>query len=134
MLPKDLRAFARFAERKLRGMRWIYFFLNTCYQLELTRAQVPLQRFGKCVEHLVSMLVLCHHAAVGDASEQQVARLQAQLIKDKFAGIKILSAMFEMERTRGMIDAVGRSVERDECSLLEGVEAEPFAHPWDEDE
>jgi alkylation response protein AidB-like acyl-CoA dehydrogenase len=132
-LPRDLRGFARFAERKLRGMRWTYFFINTFYQLELTRAQVPLQRFGKCVEHLVSMLVLCHHAAVNDVSQQQVARLQAQLIKDKFDGIKILSAMFEMERTREMIAAVGRSVEKGESSLIDGVEAEPFAHPWESD-
>lgn len=132
-VPKELRGFARFAERKLRSMRWTYFFINSFYQLELTRAQVPLQRFGKCVEHLVSMLVLCHHAAVNDASQQQVARLQAQLIKDKFDGIKILSAMFEMDRTRDMIADVGRSVENGQCSLIEGVDAEPFAHPWESD-
>lgn len=130
-LPRDLRGFARFAERKLRGMRWTYFFINAFYQLELTRAQVPLQRFGKSVEHLVSMLVLCHHAALVDESQQKVARLQAQLIKDKFDGIKIVSAMFEMERTRGMIADVGKSVEKGQCTLLEGVEAEPFAHPWE---
>jgi alkylation response protein AidB-like acyl-CoA dehydrogenase len=130
-LPRDLRGFARFAERKLRGMRWTYFSINAFYQLELTRAQVPLQRFGKSVEHLVSMLVLCHHAALVDESQQKVARLQAQLIKDKFDGIKIVSAMFEMERTRGMIADVGKSVEKGQCTLLEGVEAEPFAHPWE---
>ena len=77
------------------------------------------------------MLVLCHHAALVDESQQKVARLQAQLIKDKFDGIKIVSAMFEMERTRGMIADVGKSVEKGQCTLLEGVEAEPFAHPWE---
>jgi hypothetical protein len=133
-LPKQLRGFARFAERKLRGRRWTYFWVNAFYQLELTRAQIPLQRFGKSVEHLVSMLVLCHHAALGDESEQKIARLQCQLIKDKFDGIKLAGSMLEMERTREMIADVGRSVEAGACSLIEGIEPEPYAHPWDQDE
>ncbi len=52
------------------------------------------------------MLVLCHHASLGDASEQKVARLQAQLIKDKYDGIKILSGMFEMDRTRATTSSI----------------------------
>ena len=132
-LPADLRGFARYAERRLRGLRWTYLGINLFFQLELTRAQIPLQRFGKSVEHLVSMLVLCHHAAVHDKSQQQVARLQAQLIKDKFRGIKILSGMFEMERTRGMVADVGRSIEKQECSLIEDVAPENYAHPWDDE-
>lgn len=132
VLPKGLRGLARYAERKLRGRRWTYLGVNLFFQLELTRAQIPLQRFGKSIEHLVSMLVLCHHAAVNDASQQAVARLQAQLIKDKFQGIKILSAMFELQRTRELIAEVARSVEQDECSLLNDLDTEPCAHPWEE--
>ena len=54
-LPRALRPFARYAERKLRGRRWTYLITNLYFQLELTRAQIPLQRFGKTVEHLVSI-------------------------------------------------------------------------------
>ena len=133
-LPAPLRGFARFAERKLRGLRWTYLGINLFFQLELTSAQVPLQRFGKCVEHLVSMLVLCHHATVNDESQREVARLQAQLIKDKFDGIKILSALWEIRRTRKMIADVGKRVESGGCSLIEGVDPEDFAHPWDQDD
>ena len=132
-LPRSLRGFARYADRKLRGRRWTYLGINLFFQLELTRAQVPLQRFGKSIEHLVSMLVLSHHAAANSESEQVVARLQVQLIKDKFQGIKILSSMFEMQRTREMIADVGRSVEAGECSLLQGVDPEDHGHPWQDD-
>lgn len=130
-LPGKLRPLARFAERKLRFMRWSYLGVNLFFQLELTRAQIPLQRFGKSIEHLVSMLVLCHHAACQDRSQQEVARLQAQLIKDKFDGIKILSGLLEMQRERDMVAAVGRSLEKGECSLVEGIEPAPIPHPWD---
>jgi alkylation response protein AidB-like acyl-CoA dehydrogenase len=133
-LPGPLRRHARFAEQKLRGRRWTYLGINLFFQLELTRAQLPLQRFGKSIEHLVSMLVLCHHAAVQDQSQQQVAALQAKLLADKFAGIRILGDMLGMQATRDMIAAVGSSVERGESTLLHGVEPEPFAHCWDEDD
>ena len=62
----------------------------------------------------------------------QIGCLQAQLIKDKFDSIKILSSMLEMDRTRAMIADVGRSVEKDQCTLINGFEAERFAHPWDD--
>src|SRR5262249_51238075 len=46
-LPAGLRPFARFAERRLRALRWTYLRINLVLQLELTRAQIPLQRLGK---------------------------------------------------------------------------------------
>ncbi len=130
-LPKGLRGFARYAERKLRQRRWTYLGLNLFFQLELTRAQIPLQRFGKTVEHLTSILVLCHHASQHDESQQRVARLQCQLLKNKFEGIPILSGLFEMQRTRDMIADVGTDIEKGKSSLLDGVEAQPFAHDWE---
>ncbi|MEE2887495.1 MAG: acyl-CoA dehydrogenase family protein [Planctomycetota bacterium] len=132
-LPKGLGHAARYAERKLRGCRWTYLGISLFFQLELTRAQIPLQRLGKSIEHLVSMLVLSHHASVNDTSEQAVARLQVQLIKDKFRGIKILSSVSEMQRTREMVADVGRSVESGECSLLDDIEPADHAHPWDDE-
>ena len=40
-LPAPLRGYARYAERKLRMLRWSYLGLSLFYQLELTRAQIP---------------------------------------------------------------------------------------------
>ncbi len=130
VLPAGLRRYARYAERELRALRWTYLGMSLFWQLELTRAQIPLQRFGKCVEHLVSMLAICHHAALGDDSMQQVAALQSELLKSKYRAIRILSGLRSLQRTRALTDSVARSIELGECSLLDGVEAEPFGHSW----
>ena len=92
-LPAPLRGYARYAERKLRMLRWSYLGLSLFYQLELTRAQIPLQRFGKCIEHLVSMLAICQHAALGDETMRQVAALQAQLLQDKYRALRLFSGL-----------------------------------------
>jgi len=131
-LPPPLRAYARYAERKLRMLRWTYLGLSLFYQLELTRAQIPLQRLGKCIEHLVSMLAVCHHAGLGDETAREVAVLQAQLLQDKYRALRLLSDLRGLQRTRGAVAAVGASLEADRCSLIAGVEPQPFGHPWDE--
>jgi hypothetical protein len=131
-LPKDLRRYARFAERKLRAVRWTYLGLSLIYQLELTRAQIPLQRLGLRIEHLVSMLVMCHHASLTDRSQQQVAVLQAQLLQEKYAAIGLLGSLGALRRLRRATAAVGESIEANDCSLLKDGEAEPFAHSWTE--
>jgi hypothetical protein len=130
-LPSPLRGYARFAERKLRMLRWSYLGLSLYYQLELTRAQIPLQRFGKCIEHLVSMLAVCHHAARGDETMRQVAALQAQLLQDKYRGVRLFSGLPAMQRTRRAVAAVGASLEAGRCSMLDDVEPQGFGHPWD---
>jgi alkylation response protein AidB-like acyl-CoA dehydrogenase len=130
-LPAPLRGYARYAERKLRMLRWSYLGLSVFYQLELTRAQIPLQRLGKCIEHLVSMLAVCHHAALGDETMRQVAALQAQLLQDKYRGLRLFSGLRGMERTRRAVAEVGASLEGGRCSLLDDVEPQAFGHPWD---
>jgi hypothetical protein len=130
-LPKPLRRYARYAERKLRMLRWTYLGLGMFYQLELTRAQIPLQRFGKCIELLVSMLAVCHHAALGDATMQQVAALEAQLLQDKYRALRLFSGLPAMQRTRRAVAEVGASLEAGRCSLIDDIDAEPFGHPWD---
>lgn len=129
-LPKPLRRYARYAERKLRGRRWTYLGINLWFQLELTRAQIPIQRFGKSIEHLTSMLVLCHHAAGQDASQHQVAALQCALLEDKFRAIRILSGLRAMDRLRAHVAAVGTDAERGSSTLLDGVVPQPFTHDW----
>jgi hypothetical protein len=106
--------------------------LSLIYQLELTRAQIPLQRLGLRIEHLVSMLVMCHHASLTDRSQQQVAVLQAQLLQEKYAAIGLLGSLGALRRLRRATAAVGESIEANDCSLLKDGEAEPFAHSWTE--
>jgi alkylation response protein AidB-like acyl-CoA dehydrogenase len=134
VLPAPLRRYARYAERKLRMLRWTYFGMSLFYQLELTRAQIPLQRFGKCIELLVSMLAVCHHAALGDATMRQVAALEAQLLQDKYRALRIFSGLRAMQRTRRAVADVGASLEAGRCSLIDDIEPEPFGHPWAADE
>ena len=129
-LPVALRRYARFAETRLRRLRWSYLGFSLVYQLELTRAQIPLQRLGLCIEHLVSMLVLCHHAAQQDRSQQQIAAVQAQLLKEKYQAIKLITCLSEIQRLRRQVAAVGDAIEQQQSSLLNEIEAEPFAHPW----
>jgi len=131
-LPPLLRRHARYAERKLKMLRWTYLGLGLFYQLELTRAQIPLQRLGKCIEHLVSMLAVCHHAALGDETTREIAALQAQLLRDKYRALRLVSGLRAMQRTRRSVAAVGASLEADRCSLIADIEPQPFGHPWDE--
>jgi hypothetical protein len=126
-----LRRYARYAERKLHGLRWGYLGLSAFYQLELTRAQMPLQRFGKCIEHLVAMLALCHHASGADASTQQVAVLQAQLLEDKFRAIRLFSGLAALQRARRAVGDIGAQLEQGRCSLVDGIEPQAFGHAWE---
>ncbi len=130
-LPKILRAPARYAERQLRFSKWTYLGVNLWFQLELTRAQIPLQRFGKGVEHLTSMVAVCWHAGQRDATQQRTAALQASLLRGKFESLRILSGLIEMERLRGLVAAVGEDLEAERTTLLAGLAPEPFAAPWE---
>jgi len=130
-LPPELRGFARFAETRLRRARWTYLGINLWFQLELTRAQIPLQRFGKLIEHLTSMLVLCWHAAGQDASQQRVAALQCALLRERVHGIRLLGGLLALERTRRLVAAVGRDLEADGSSLLRDVTPQAYAHPFE---
>jgi alkylation response protein AidB-like acyl-CoA dehydrogenase len=133
-LPVPLRRYARYAERELRRMRWTYLALGLFYQLELTRAQIPLQRLGKSIEHLVSMLALCHHAGRGDVHMQNVAALQVQLLEDKYRAIRIVRGWRALQRTRTAVAKIGASLEAEQCSLLAEVEPQGFGHPWGSDQ
>ena len=131
-LPRELRRHARFAERRLRWIRWAWLAINMHFQLELTRAQVPLQRLGKAIEHLVSMVVLCHHAAQQDVTQQRVAALQCEQIATKVRGIKLITGLWQMDRIRELLEAVGTDVEQGRSTLLAGVEPQAYAHPFEQ--
>jgi hypothetical protein len=100
--------------------------------LELTRAQIPLQRFGKAIEHLVSMVVLCHHSKSQDESQQRVAALRCEQLMTQVRGIRLLTGLLQMQRQRALVAAVGSDLEQGRSSLLAGIEPQPFAHPWEQ--
>jgi hypothetical protein len=132
-LPLGLRSYVRFAEKELRKIRWSYLGFSLYYQLELTRAQIPLQRIGLAIEQLVSMLVVCHHAAVQDKTQHSIAAIHAQVLKEKYQAIKLFRSLPEIERLRHQVSKLGNEIETGQSSLLNEIEAAPFAHPWAED-
>src|SRR6185503_19791511 len=92
--------------------------------------QIPLQRLGKCIEHLVSMLIICHHAALRDTGTQQIATFQSQLLRDKYRAIRIVTGLRGLQRTRRAVASIGASIEAGQCSMLDGIEPQPFGHAW----
>ncbi|MBX3463044.1 MAG: acyl-CoA/acyl-ACP dehydrogenase [Planctomycetes bacterium] len=131
LLPEGLRRYARFAEQRLRWLRWAWLGINLWFQLELTRAQIPLQRLGKVIEQLVTMLALVHHAAQQDASQQRVAALQCEQLMARVRGTRLLTGLLQMERLRRLVGAVGDDVAHGQSTLLDGIAPEPFAHPFE---
>jgi alkylation response protein AidB-like acyl-CoA dehydrogenase len=132
LLPPPLRRYARFAESRLRSLRWAYLGINLFFQLELTRAQIPLQRLGKVIEHLVSMLALCHHAtALQDESQRRVAALQCEQLQSRVRALPLLTGLFQMQRLRSLVAAVGDDLEQDRSTMLHGVAPQALAHPFE---
>jgi hypothetical protein len=131
-LPAPLRAHARYAERELRRVRWRYLRLSLAFQLELTGAQIPLQRLGQQIEWLVSILALCHHAAVQDATQWRIAELQCVLLRERVEASKPTLASRALRRLRRAVAAVGRDVADDRTSLFADLAPEPYAHPFTE--
>ena len=70
------------------------------------------------------------HAALGDASMQRVATLQAQLLRDKYRAIRILSGLSALQRTRRAVAAIGADIEAARCSMIAGIEPQRFGHDW----
>lgn len=132
LLPTELRRYARFAERRLRQLRFAYLGINLHFQLELTRAQIPLQRLGKAIELLVSMLALCHHSTSNrDQSQIKVAALHCEQLMTRVKGIKLLTGLWEMDRLRKHVAAVGDDLEKGQSTLINDVKPEAFAHPFE---
>jgi len=134
VLPRRLRRPAKAAERGLRRQRWTYLGMNLVWQLELTRAQIPLQRLGRRIELYVAALALCHHARAGSESDARVAALQAELLLEEARSIRILSAVRSIGRLRRTLAEIAGDIENGSCDLIANVAPQPFAHPWDEPE
>jgi len=130
-LPPVLRGHVRFAEFELRRIRWTYLRLSLGFQLQLTRAQVALQRLGQRIEWLVSILALCHHSALQDPSQQHIADLQCLLLRERVEASRRGLNHATLRRLGRALSRVARDVASDESSLFSQLPGEPYAHPWE---
>lgn len=128
-----LRAHARFATRELARLRWTYLRLSLVFQLELTSAQIVLQRFGQQVEWLTAMLALCHHVAAEDESQWRAADLQCALLRERVMAGRAGLRPGQLRHLRTRIAALGADLVAEKSSLLQGLAPEPFAHPFGDD-
>jgi alkylation response protein AidB-like acyl-CoA dehydrogenase len=131
-LPEALRGHARYAERELRRTRWTYLRLSLTFQLDLTGAQVALQRLGQRIEWLVAMLALCHHAASQDETQHRIANLQCLLLRERTEAARAGLRGGALKRLRRAVAAVGEDVAGGRTSLFAELKPEPFAHPFDD--
>ncbi|MGH8141584.1 MAG: acyl-CoA dehydrogenase family protein [Steroidobacteraceae bacterium] len=129
-LPPALRGHVRLAEWELRQARWTYLRLSLSFQLQLTSAQVALQRLGQRLEWLVSILALCHHSAVQDPSQQRIADLQCLLLRERVHASRRGLSSATLRRLQRALSRVARDVRGDEGGLFSRLPAEPYAHPW----
>jgi alkylation response protein AidB-like acyl-CoA dehydrogenase len=131
-MPGRLGEYLRFSERGLRRCAWNFLLLNMVYQLELTRAQIPMQRLGKQIELLMAMAAVCGHASRLDESTQHIAEVQAELIKGELGTLSGLLSIRSINSLRGSLDLLARDLEGGDCALFDSVAPEPHAHPWHE--
>jgi len=100
-IPESLRPYARWAEEELARQKWVYLLMNGYYQLELTKAQLPLLLFGRRIEKLVALLAVCFHAeSKDDEHSVAVARLAVETLKREAEAIKVVRAIPSIERIR----------------------------------
>lgn len=129
-MPSDLKKYVEYAERNLRKSKWLYLGISLYYQLEQTHAQVPIQRLGKKIELLVSMLALCAHASKQDESQQSVAALYSEILKIEIEGIQILKGLSSTETLRKHLAKVGDDALNGNSSLIKDIKPQAFAHDW----
>ncbi len=130
-LPPILRRHVRLAEWDLRQTRWTYLRLSLSFQLQLTSAQVALQRLGQRIEWLVSILALCHHSALQDPSQQHIADLQCLLLRERVDASRRGLSGAMLRRLRRALSRVAGDVRGERSSLFSRLPGEPYAHPWE---
>jgi hypothetical protein len=131
LLPRGCAATRASPSRGCAALRWAYLGINLWFQLELTRAQIPLQRLGKVIEQLVSMLALCHHAAaLQDESLRKVAALQCEQLATRVRGTRLLTGLCRWTAcARWSVRSATTS--RRTSARCCGRGPQPFAHPFE---
>ncbi len=131
-VPDELRGYARWAEREIRRQRWVNLIMNTFYQLELTKAQLPLVLFGRRLEHLVSLLAVCHHASGKGQGDVRAAVVAAELLMRDAKAIKVVRGIPSIERLRRASTALANSATHGGVHLLHDIKPAPIPQPWQE--
>lgn len=131
-LPPSLKAYAKYAESRLRDQKWTYLGLNIFYQLRLTQAQIPLLIFGKRIELLMSMLAVVHASSVAAEDTQAIAALQAELLKGKIKSNRVIRKLAAIEKLRSRLQKVSAFVNSDNCELINGIDPHTIPHAWSE--
>lgn len=129
-IPKDLRKYVDYSLRNLRKIRWTYLGISLYYQLGQTHAQIPIQRLGKKIELLVTMLALCAHASKLDKSQQSIAALQSELIKLDVEAIQILKGISSTQTLRRHLKDVANDILNENSSFIKDIKPQNFAHDW----
>ena len=131
-IPKELRGYVYFARKELRKSRWVYFLLSSYYQLELTHAQIPIQRFGKYIENLMAILCLCTHASKLGSSEQKIATFYTEVLKNETEAITILKNLSATQTLRTNLKNLLDEVAKGENTFIADIKPQQFAHDWRE--
>ena len=129
-IPNDLKKYIDYAQRNLKKIKWTYLFISLYYQLEQTHAQIVIQRLGKKIELLVSMLVLCAHTSKQDKTQQSIAVVQAELLKIEIEAIQIIKNISSTETLRKHLKEVSNDLQNNKSSLIKNIKAQEFAHQW----
>lgn len=130
-LPGRLGHYLRFAEYGLRACRWRYLFLNGVYQLELTRAQLPMQRLARRIEQLFVTATVCAHASRCDESVQRIAEFQAERMKAEIGFALPFARFRSTQRIRMAVASITRDLESGKCSMIDSIAPQPYAHSWE---
>ena len=129
-LPTPLQAYAKYAEARLRDQRWTYLGLNIFYQLNLTKAQIPLLAFGTRIEKLVSLLAVVYASASATEDTQAIAALQAEILKQNIKENRIIRKLRAIETLRKRVQRVSGFVKNNQCELINDLEPQSIPHAW----
>jgi hypothetical protein len=70
-------------------------------------------------------------AALQDGSQSRVAALQCEQLMTQVKGLRLLTGLWQMDRLRALVGAVGDDLEQGRCTLVQGVAPQAFAHPFE---
>ena len=111
-------------------MKWRYLYITLIYQLELTKAQMPLVRMGQEIEVLVSALAMIFHYQDGSSDEQDVSTFKVRQLVAQFRNLRRSSPIDEMDRDRVLAERVGTRVLGGEMSCFDRVQPADMPIDW----
>lgn len=129
-LSGERRQIAKFCLSKLRGMKWRYLWLTLVFQLELTRAQLPLVRMGQEIEVLVSAIAVLFHFDDGTKEERSISLFRAHQLMMKFKVLRAESSIRAMDFERDLAGAIGEKMLESELEILDTAVSTDIPIDW----